>query len=176
MDIEQLVHTYSDYLYRVALVYTKDARAAEEVVQDVFFNYYRKQSQFKGEATLKTYLVKMTINRSYDYLRSWKNKRLVLLEKIQGKPSTTTEQLLLQMEMRGEVTQAVLALPVKYREIIVLYYYEEFSINEISALTGVSETALKSRLQRARKKLKITLQDEEGWKYEEGTATNKRTK
>ena len=80
------------------------------------------------------------------------------------------------MEMRGEVTQAVLALPIKYREIIVLYYYEEFSINEISALTGVSETALKSRLQRARKKLKITLQDEEGWSYEERTAANKGTK
>ncbi|MFF5995634.1 sigma-70 family RNA polymerase sigma factor [Lysinibacillus sp. KU-BSD001] len=175
MDIQQLIHTYSDYLYRVAFIYTKDASAAEEVVQDVFFNYYRKQSQFKGEAKLKTYLVKMTINRSYDYLRSWKNKRLVLLEKIHGKPSATTEQLLLNMEMRGEVTRAVLALPVKYREVIVLYYYEDFSIGEISALTSVSESALKSRLQRARKKLKIILQEEEVWGHEE-RATNKGAK
>ncbi|GLC88534.1 sigma-70 family RNA polymerase sigma factor [Lysinibacillus piscis] len=161
MQIEQIIHTYGDYLYRVAFIYTKDINAAEEVVQDVFFNYSRKSIQYKGDATLKTYLVKMTINRSYDYLRSWKNKRLVLLEKIQGKPSPTTEQLLIQMESRGEVTKAVLALPIKYREIILLYYYEDFSIREIATLTNTLESTLKSRLQRAREKLKITLQDKE---------------
>lgn len=160
MEIEHIIHTYGDYLYRVAFIYTKDKSAAEEVVQDVFFNFYRKQSQFKGDATLKTYLIKMTINRSYDYLRSWKNKRLVLMGKITGKSSVTTEQLLLTMEMRGEITQAVLELPVKYREIIVLYYYEEFSIKEIARLTDVAESTIKSRLQRARSKLKMILQEE----------------
>lgn len=84
MDIEQLIDTYSDYLYRIAFIYTKDRLAAEEVVQDVFLNYYHRSKQFKGDASLKTYLVKMTMNRSCDYLRSWKNKKHTMLEFFQG--------------------------------------------------------------------------------------------
>lgn len=64
MEIEKLIDTYSDYLYRIAFIYTKDRLAAEEVVQDVFVNYYHKSDQFEQKASIKTYLVKMTINRS----------------------------------------------------------------------------------------------------------------
>ena len=50
-------------------------------MQDVFIAFYQKQEQFRREASLRTYLVKMTVNRSHDYLRSWKSKRLTLFEK-----------------------------------------------------------------------------------------------
>ena len=80
MEIEKLIDTYSDYLYRIAFIYTKDRLAAEEVVQDVFVNYYHKSDQFEQKASIKTYLVKMTINRSYDYLRSWKNKKFFIAQ------------------------------------------------------------------------------------------------
>ncbi|MGE7024017.1 RNA polymerase sigma factor [Solibacillus cecembensis] len=159
MDIEQCINTYSDYLYRIAFIYTKDRSAAEEVVQDVFFNYYRKAHQFQGDATLKTYLVKMTINRSYDYLRSWKNKKHIFLEIIQG-TSKGTEQIYVEQELRGEVTAAVLALPVKDREVLLLYYYEELTVTEIAVLLELAASTVKSRLQRARKKLKPKLQME----------------
>lgn len=79
MEIEKLIDTYSDYLYRIAFIYTKDRLAAEEVVQDVFVNYYHKSDQFEQKASIKTYLVKMTINRSYDYLRSRKIRSSLLL-------------------------------------------------------------------------------------------------
>ena len=159
MDIEQLIDTYSDYLYRIAFIYTKDRLVAEEVIQDVFFNYYNKSHQFAGNATLKTYLVKMTINRSYDYLRSWKNKKQVLLEMIQGS-TKGTEQLYVEKEMRGEITAAVMTLPVKDREVLLLYYYEEMTVSEISQLLELSVSTVKSRLQRAREKLKPKLQME----------------
>lgn len=159
MDIEQCIDTYSDYLYRIAFIYTKDRSAAEEVVQDVFFNYYRKSHQFQGDATLKTYLVKMTINRSYDYLRSWKNKKHIFLEIIQG-TAKETEQIYIEKELRGEVTVAVLALPVKDREVLLLYYYEEMTVAEIAALLELAVSTIKSRLQRAREKLKPKLQME----------------
>ena len=159
MDIEQLIDTYSDYLYRIAFIYTKDRTAAEEVVQDVFFNYYHKSHQFHGDATIKTYLVKMTINRSYDYLRSWKNKKQQILEMIQSSVKGT-EQLYVEKELRAEITAAVLTLPVKDREVLLLDYYEEMTVTEIAELLVLSVSTVKSRLQRARKKLKPKLQME----------------
>ncbi len=159
MEIEQLIDTYSDYLYRIAYIYTKDRTAAEEVVQDVFLIYYRKSHQFQGNATLKTYLVKMTINRSYDYLRSWKNKKHIVLEMIKGS-AKGVEQLYVEKELRGEITAAVLTLPIKDREVLLLYYYEEMTLAEIAELLELAVSTVKSRLQRAREKLKPKLQME----------------
>ena len=159
MDIEQLIDTYSDYLFRIAFIYTKDRLAAEEVVQDVFLNYYHRSEQYKGEASLKTYLVKMTMNRSYDYLRSWKNKKHVMLEFFQG-TTKGTEQLYVEQELRAEITAAVLTLPVKDREVLLFYYYENMTVFEIAEVLEVAVSTVKSRLQRARKKLKPKLQME----------------
>jgi RNA polymerase sigma factor (sigma-70 family) len=159
MEIEQLIDTYSDYLFRIAFIYTKDRSAAEEVVQDVFLNFYHKSHQFKGNANLKTYLVKMTINRSYDYIRSWKNRKQQVLQFIQG-DIKGAEQLFVEEELRAEVTAAVLTLPIKDREVLLLYYYEELTVTEIAELLVLSVSTVKSRLQRARAKLKPKLQME----------------
>ncbi|XRD26516.1 sigma-70 family RNA polymerase sigma factor [Lysinibacillus fusiformis] len=82
MDIEQVIEEHGDYLLKVAYLYVKNKATAEDIVQDVFIAFYQKQEQFRQQASLRTYLVKMTVNRSHDYLRSWKSKRLTLFEKI----------------------------------------------------------------------------------------------
>ncbi|MEK4386518.1 sigma-70 family RNA polymerase sigma factor [Solibacillus sp. FSL W7-1464] len=156
MDIEKLIDTYSDYLYRIAFIYTKDRLTAEEVVQDVFINYYHKSDQFEQKASIKTYLVKMTINRSYDYLRSWKNRKFVFTQFFQ-QHAKGAEQIYVEKELQGEVTAAVLALPVKDREVLLLYYYEEMTVFEIAELLELAVSTVKSRLQRARAKLKPKL-------------------
>ena len=156
MNIEELINTYSDYLYRIAFIYTKDRLAAEEVVQDVFLNYYHKSDQFEQKASIKTYLVKMTINRSYDYLRSWKNKKFAIFQLFQSYEKGA-EQIYVEKELKGEVTAAVLALPLKDREVLLLYYYEEMTITEIAELLQLAVSTVKSRLQRARAKLRPKL-------------------
>ena len=155
MDIEQLIHTYGDYLYRVAFIYTKDERASEEVVQDVFLKFYQTKDRYDGRASIKTYLTKMTINRSYDYLRSWKNKKALLVETFRNAKGADTEAI--QKEERGEITAAVLKLPLKYREVLLLYYYEDLQVAEIAELCKLSVSTVKTRLQRARTKLKPLL-------------------
>ena len=152
--IEELIDTYSDYLYRIAFSDTKDEKVAEEVVQDVFWKYYQTQ-QYDGRASVKTYLTKMTINRSYDYLRSWKNKKALLIETFTNAKGADTEAI--QKEERGEITAAVLKLPVKYREVLLLYYYEDLQVAEIAELCKLSVSTVKTRLQRARTKLKPLL-------------------
>ena len=160
MELEELIYTYSDYLYRIAYSYVKDEQAAEEVVQDVFFKFYKTSSRFENKAHIKTYLTRMIINRCYDYLRSWKHKKNTIFEvihqKIKGVDLETIEQ-----EEETFIWQSILLLPVKYRETIILYYYEELSIKEIAELLQTPESTIKSRLQRGRLQLKSSLQDTE---------------
>lgn len=77
------------------------------------------------------------------------------LEELPFEPSFSTEE-------HSELFYAVQGLPVKYREVMHLYYYEEYSIKEIAVLLHLSETAIQTRLMRARKKLKQQLK--EAWK------------
>ena len=160
MNINELVYTYSDYLYRIGYSYVKDEQAAEEVVQDVFFKFYKTSTQFENQAHIKTYLTRMIINRSYDYLRSWKHKKQTIFEvfhqKINGVDIKAIEQ-----EEETAIWQSILSLPVKFRETIILYYYEDLSIKEIAALLQTAESTIKSRLQRGRLQLKSSLQDTE---------------
>ena len=156
MDIEQLIHTYGDYLYRVAFIYTKDERTAEEVVQDVFLKFHQTRHRFDERASIKTYLTKMTVNRSYDYLRSWKHRTFSLLEQLTG-TSKGADARVVQKEECGEITQAVLKLPVKYREVLLLYYYEDLQVKEVAEFLQVPVSTVKTRLQRGREKLKQLL-------------------
>ncbi|WP_240758285.1 sigma-70 family RNA polymerase sigma factor [Lysinibacillus sp. SGAir0095] len=160
--IKEVVDQYGDYLLRIAYTYVKDERIAQEIIQDVIFTYYRKQEQFRGEASLKTYLTKITIHRSYDYLRSWKNKGDLVLDRIFTKGKTkSVEKRIIEQEEKLEITRAVLSLKVKLREVIFLYYYSEHTIKEIAEVLNIPQSTIKSRLQKARSELRDKLQDYE---------------
>lgn len=158
-NLEEVLDRYGDYLLRIAYTYVKDKRIAEEILQDVMFTYYRKQDQFRKEASLKTYLTRMTVNRCYDYLRSWKNKREVLLDRIfeKGK-SKSVEMSYIENEERLEITRTVFTLKIKLREVILLYYYAEYTTKEIAEIINIPESTIKSRLQKARTELREKLQ------------------
>lgn len=160
MNLDELIHTYSDYLYRIAYSYVKDEQAAEEVVQDVFYKFYKTSAHFEGNAHIKTYLTRMIINRSYDYLRSWKHRKNTIFEVLHlSRPGVDSD--VLQQSEALTVFEAILTLPIKYREAIIFYYYEDLQIKEIADMLHCAESTIKSRLQRARALLKTSLQDTE---------------
>ena len=161
-DFEKVLDEYGDYLLRVAYFYVKNRTSAEDIVQDVFVRFYRKQDQFEERASLKTYLVKMTVNGSYDYLRSWKRKREIFFEKIHSRTTNHTPELsMIEATEKMRVTEAILQLSIPYREVIVLYYYQEFNTVEIAEIIGCPESTVRTRLQRARKVLHDQLADYE---------------
>ena len=153
--LEEAMDAYGEYCIRVAYLYVKDWTAAEEIVQDTFLAYYKQQEWFEGRSSLKTYLVKITIHKSHDYLRSWKRKMAHVLPKRLATPSI--EQRKIQEEEQSELVAALLQLPVKYREVLILYYYHDYKIKEITELLQVSENTVKTRLVRGREKLKPLL-------------------
>ena len=158
--LEQFIYDHGDELLRLAYTYVKNKQAAEDIVQDVLLKAFEKQALFREEATYRTYLYRMTINRSYDYLRSWHYKNTIMGEKIQHLLGRSTEQ---DMETQSEnrlLAKAVLSLPLKYREVIVLTYYLDYSSEEIGMLLNCSSATVRTRIARGRKKLKLVLKED----------------
>lgn len=161
-SIEAVIDAHGDYLLRVAYVYVKNQASAEDIVQEVFIAYYEKQAQFRHEASLRTYLVRITVNRCHDYVRSWRYKRIVLFDKVTGRQSyETPEKIYMDQVVQTDLLTTVLTLSLPYREVIMLYYYQELSTVEIAGLLGCPESTIRSRLQRARRQLKKQLQADE---------------
>lgn len=154
---DQLEEHYTSLL-KLAYTYVKNSEMAEDIVQDVCEKALQKQHDFRADASYKTYLIRMTINRSYDYLRSWKYKQLSLTHTVvQLLHMETPEQKALQHDKEAKLGLEILKLKPKYREVIVLYYYEDFSVNDIATMLQTSENTVKTRLKRARDQLKNSL-------------------
>lgn len=152
--IEEIIAEHGDYLLRVAYLYVKNRATAEDIVQDVFISFYQKQEQYRGDASLRTYLVKMTVNRSHDYLRSWTHKRIMLFEKVRGKSTNLTpESAMVEKVEKKELVEALFTLSVTYREVLILYYFEEMTTVDIAKILDCPEATVRTRLRRARNQL-----------------------
>lgn len=152
-QFDSVIEEHSRYLVRIAYLYVKDWGIAEDIVQEVFVTYFQKGAQFRQEASLKTYLTKITANRAKDYLRSWKHKKDVLFETIFAQASGADEALV-QKEELAELEKNLFKLPLKYREPLILYYYDEQSIADIASYLSLNENTVKTRLRRAKQQLK----------------------
>ena len=159
LRLEQFILEHGEDMLRFAYTYVKKRDVAEDIVQDVLLKAYEKQDQFLGQSSYKTYLYRMIINRSYDYFRSWHYRNTVLtdrISKIIKKPSVAPT-------FGDEDTylgECILSLPVKYREVIVLYYYKDFTIDMVANLLSLPISTVKTRLVRGREKLKKMLKEE----------------
>ena len=155
--MRQIVDEYSEHLLRIAYYYIKDLHAAEDIVQDVLIKF--SQSNYEEKGQLRSYLTKMTINRSKDYLKSWSYRKIQLREQLPFVAFLQKDRME-QKELRAAVGEAVLALPIKYREVIILYYYEELHTVEIASLLQEPESTIRTRLRRSREKLGPVLSSE----------------
>ncbi|MGG0657248.1 sigma-70 family RNA polymerase sigma factor [Rummeliibacillus pycnus] len=155
---------YGDYLLRLAYIYVKDREIAEDLVQEAFINYYLHIDEFKGKSSLKTYLYRITVNKCHDYLNNWKYKKIYftnLFSKFLVSTKTPEAEILIN-EQLTVLNTAIQKLPQKYKEIIVLYYFTELSIPEISEVLQCPTNTIKTRLARGRKKIRLFIEDMEG--------------
>lgn len=169
-EMKRIMDSHGEHLIRLAYFYVKDWAAAEDIMQEVFISYYRKADQFEERSALKTYLSKITVNKCHDYLRSWRNKRLLFSNSLGGLISSAKspeETYVLQTD-QSNLTNKILELPIKYREVILLFYYQEFTSKEISEMLACSENTVKTRLRRAKDLLrqKVDLREWEGMQDE----------
>ncbi|TMW74039.1 sigma-70 family RNA polymerase sigma factor [Alteribacter natronophilus] len=161
--VDQLISTYGDRILHLAYTYVKNEATAEDLTQDVFIKCYEKLGQFNGRSSLKTWLYRVAANHFKDYLKSWHHRKLTLNEKVLScipTPDRNVEETVVAKDDEQQLADAVMALPVKYREVVFLHYYEELTITEISGVTGENISTLKTRLVRARQLLKEAISRE----------------
>ena len=140
---------YKDAVYRTALTVTGNFADAEDIMQDVFLQYYQSHPDFESPAHEKAWLLRCTINAGRNLRRSaWFSRRI----------DADIDQFSKEAgEDASDVLAAVLSLPEQYRTAIYLHYYEGYPIKEIARLTNSSEAAVGKRLSRARDKLRQKL-------------------
>jgi len=154
--LNQLMLTYTSLLFRIAYYYTKNLHTAEDVVQDVFIKFFQMDLQL-AEDEIQPYLMRMTANRAKDYLKSWHYRKLVLQEKLVFNKTIHEKDTLVQQDEEAEISQAILALPLKQREAIAYYYLEGLNSKEIALLLQIPESTVKSRISKGRDRLKEQL-------------------
>jgi len=158
--LEWLMKEYGDQVTRLAFTYMKQKQLSEDIAQEVFIKCYENLESFRHESSYKTWLYRITVNLCKDKLRSWSFRHIILTEFFSKTKSTnkSPEMELVGLENKQLIAEKILSLPVKYREVIILYYYEEMSYNQISTLLDLRLQTIKSRLHRARLLLKKSLE------------------
>ncbi|WP_318011002.1 sigma-70 family RNA polymerase sigma factor [Clostridium sp. FP1] len=161
-EIERLINCYGDDVLRVAFLYVKDRNKAEDVFQEVFIKVFKKYDSFKGNSSEKTWIMKITINVCKDYFKSFWIKRVLLnshgdydreIYNEQYNAESLDDTIIKSIESR-ELLHQVMNLSIKYKEVIILYYYEEFNTREISEMLKIPEGTVRTRLFRGRELLK----------------------
>lgn len=155
--LKWLMKEYGNDVIRMAYIYMKNKQSAEDIAQDVFLKCYEKMDTFRNESSYKTWILRITVNRCKDVLKSWSYKNLYITDLV--KLNHSQKEYEPSVEDENElISKQVIALPIKLREVIILFYYQEFSIEEISEMLNTNPNTIKTRLHRARLKLKKTFE------------------
>jgi len=155
-----LMEEYGDMVIRLAFTYVKQKQLAEDISQEVFISCYNSLQTFQHKASYKTWLYRITVNKCKDYFRSWSFKNIYyqdFFRSVFASNDKAIDKKIVEQEDQDQIFEQVLSLPIKLREVIILHYYEELSINDISKLLDVNSNTVKTRLHRARKSLQFSL-------------------
>ena len=146
---EEIIRTYADMIYRLALQNLKNPDDASDIFQEVCISLLTKNAPLYDDVHIKYWLIRVTINKCRDLKKSaWRTRTETL------KPDFSvqaTEDL--------SALELVFSLPINYRNVVYLYYFEKYTVTEIAQILGKSKNTISSQLHRARKKLRTILED-----------------
>ena len=154
--LEELIHMYEVKLYKTARTILKCEDDINEAVQQTVILVYKNINQLKNEKSFGAWMMKILVNQCKTIWKqnSNRNKKIVDLEENQEIPEVEKEDY-------SFVNDALNKLTDEYKEVSILYYYDGFSVKEISKILNIPQGTVKSRLSRARKKLEEIIRKEE---------------
>lgn len=151
-EFKRLTELYIDSVYRVALNGCRNPHDAEDVVQTVFMKLWQTDTSFDDDCHAKRWLIRVAVNECNSLWRSPWRKNTTPIEELTHEPSFSNPE-------KSELYYAVKELPQKYRTVVYLYYFEDYSVKETAEILGISETTVQTRLLRARQQLKDRLKE-----------------
>ncbi len=172
-ELQLKIDAYSDMLFKLCFLRLRSAQDAEDVVQEVFYQYLKKRPAFQSPEHEKAWFLKVALNGCRKVWRSAWKRHQDTWQDGDGAASVAAgreadpdacgrepEESFLRREENRRLLQAVLDLPEKYRDVIHLFYYEELSVKEIARATGRGESTVTSQLTRGRALLRKSLKEE----------------
>ena len=150
MEIQHIIQTYGNLLYRNAYIFLGNSHDVQDVLQEVLIKYMEKAPAFADENHEKAWLLKVTANLCKDFLRFNRHHSYVNIDE--------AETVCSQPE-HTQIIKEVLLLPAKYKAVLLLHYIEGYQVKEIAKILGISENAVKKRLQRGKQTLKLKLNE-----------------
>ena len=154
--ITQLINTYQLSLKRMCCVWLKDAALAEDATQETFLKAYAALSDFRGECSEKTWLTRIAVNVCRNLRRGWWFDHVDRSVEIERLPEAAVPF----EDADSSLIDTVAALPLRLREITMLYYYQDMNMSEISEALNISVSAVSRRLEKARRQLRAQLEKE----------------
>lgn len=144
-SIEKIIQTYGNMLFRLCLITLGNASDAEDAVQETLITYLQKAPEFENAEHEKAWLLTVATNKCKDMLRFKSRHQVVDIDAIKEFTKEETD---------GDILDALMTLPDKFRTVLMLYYVEEYSIEDIASVIGRTVSAVKMRLQKGRRLLR----------------------
>jgi RNA polymerase sigma-70 factor (ECF subfamily) len=154
--VSEIISKYADLVFRLCIVYLKNKADAEDAFQDIFIKLYEKNPKFNDEEHLKAWLIKCTTNHCKNMLATYWNKFKVSIDDV---------IIPIEDKKDRDLLIYVMKLPLKYKAVIYLYYYEDYNTFEISEILKIKEATVRTQLKRGRELLKKDLCNG-GYEYE----------
>ena len=152
-DFERVFKRNNKRLFLIALSFTANQYDAEDILQNSFMKLLKAKTEFKDDEHIDKWLTSVTVNESKNLLKSAFRKKSADFDDYVATCSFESEK-------SEDLFNAVMSLPKKLRTVIHLFYYEDMPIKEIADMLNIKQSAVKTRLCRAREQLKIQLGDD----------------
>lgn len=163
IPMERIIDEYGSSIWRMCYMYLKNKQLAEDAMQDTLVKIYEKYHTFNKTSSEKTWIMRIAINTCKNYLKTnWLRRVVIGIEKTEetGEKDLAPEETILEKEQEQMLLKNILKLKNKYKDVILLYYYQEMKIREIAEVLEISEASVSMRLQRGRIALKDILGEE----------------
>ena len=154
-EAARAIQRYSDTVRRICMIHLKNYADTEDIFQTVFLKYVLTSAAFESEEHEKAWIIRVTINACKDLLKSFFRSHTVPLDQVLEQPAPLSPD-------HREVLEAVLSLPPKYKDVVYLHYYEDYTAPEIGRILGKNVNTVYTLLTRARQLLKEKLGGEIG--------------
>ncbi len=158
--VERLIDQYGADVYKVAYLYVRDPNLVEDVFQEVFYKVMKNYHKFGHLSSEKTWLIRITINTCKDLLRtSWLRRVTTFGTWEEQDRRYESPYDIGVVESNNELYELILKLPSRYKEVILLFYYEDLTYEEIAQILNIPKGTVQSRLARGREKLKKMIEE-----------------
>lgn len=149
-EVNRAIERHADTVRRLCMIHLKNYADTEDIFQMVFLKYVLSSVSFENEEHERAWFIRVTINACKDLLKNFFRSHTVSIDEVLEQPAEMQED-------NREVLEAVLSLPARYRDVVYLYYYEEYTAPEIGKILGKNVNTIYTLLNRAKKILRKKL-------------------